>query len=91
MGESGDLRPALDEAIVGKRFCCAIFGIAEGVEAVGQLAADLDPNAELADEVGRCTFTAALEHTDQAVDDLPRCEIRVRCGVPVFGQFMGLE
>ena len=58
-GEAGDLRPALDEAVVGERLGRALLALAEGVEAVGQLAGDLGLGAELGDELRRRAFAAA--------------------------------
>ena len=41
MCQSVDLRPALDEAIVGKSLGRALLALAKGVEPVGKFAGDL--------------------------------------------------
>jgi hypothetical protein len=50
--ETGDFRPALDEAVIGERLCCSFFALADGVQPIGELAGRLRARAELGDQIG---------------------------------------
>src|SRR6266478_1196022 len=65
--------------------------IANGIETVSQLPGDLGFGAEFRHQPCGSSFSASFQRTDQLVDNFPRREPRVGIGIPVCGQFLGLE
>jgi hypothetical protein len=90
-GQAGDLGPALHQGVVRQGLGCALLALAQGVEAIGQLAHDLGLAAHLGRQNRRRAFAASFEHADQVVNHLPHGQAFVGGWVPVLGQFGGLE
>ena len=57
------------------------------VEAVGEFASGLGPQTELRDQIGRGTFAAASQRTDQLMHDLPSRQSEICGRVPICRQF----
>ena len=89
--QAGDLRPALHEAVVRKRFLRALLALAHRVEPIGQLAGDLGLAAELGHKLGRRVLAAGLQRTHQMMNRFPRRQAWVGFRVPVRRQLVGTE
>ena len=90
MRQPHDFGPALNEPVVSERIHCALLALAQGVEAIGQLAGDLGLGAQCMQRRGGA-LAAGTEHTNQLVDDRLRGEAWIGSRVPVSRQFVWLE
>ena len=86
LGQAADLRPALDQAVVGQGFGGAFLALAEGVQAVAQLAGGLGLSAQLCRECGRSSLAPGFQHPNEVMDHLPGGEPGIARRVPVGGQ-----